>query len=214
MIQGYTSRTGSKRTLAALWEHGWRLLVNAYGVHRCEGFRYAIDNGAAQQVGKRNGSLTQREKWDPGRYSAVLESHGRGADWIVAPDIVAGGLDSLRRSESWLPTVSQYAMPLIAVQDGMEPADVWPLLGAHCGIFVGGSTEWKLGTLPRWGEVSRETGCHLHVGRVNSQTRIAFCEGEGAHSFDGTCALYAKNVPMLTTAVNQPSLPRMFDVPA
>lgn len=49
----YASRTGTRRNLDALRGAGWRLLVSATGVHRHEGFRYAIDNGAwtAYQAG-------------------------------------------------------------------------------------------------------------------------------------------------------------------
>lgn len=41
----YTSRTGTRSTLRALRADGWHLLVSATGVHRTEGFPYAIDNG-------------------------------------------------------------------------------------------------------------------------------------------------------------------------
>ena len=48
-------------------------------------------------------------------------------------------------------------------------------LGARVGIFVGGSTPFKLETMPAWGELAREIGCWLHVGRVNSGRRIRDC---------------------------------------
>jgi hypothetical protein len=204
-IQPYVSRTGSGITLEALWEHDWRLLVNAHGVHRCEGFRFSIDPGVVEEDTEVKGSVKQRADWDPGRYDAVMERYGHGADWIAAPDIVAGGLASLRRSEAWLPRIATFAMPLIVVQDGMEPADLWPLVGPHCGVFIGGSTRWKLTTLPRWGQLSRARGCYLHVGRVNSAKRIALCQEAGAHSFDGRCALYVKHIPALTRAADNPS---------
>lgn len=45
-LQGYASRTGTRRNLAVLRAAGWRLLVAAQGVHRSEGFRYMLDNSA------------------------------------------------------------------------------------------------------------------------------------------------------------------------
>ena len=200
----YVSRTGSGVTLDALWSHGWRLLVNAYGVHRCEGFPYAIECGAAKEDKERR-TVVARPDWDPGRYEAVLQRWGPGADWAAAPDIVAGGLASLRRSEAWLPAIAALTMPLIVVQNGMEPGDVWPLVGPRCGIFIGGTTAWKLTTLPTWGQLAAKRGCYLHVGRVNSTKRINLCQEAGAHSFDGRCALYVKHVPALSRAAATPS---------
>lgn len=46
-LDAYASRTGTKRNLAALRAAGWGLFVSAAGVHRSEGFRFIIDNGAA-----------------------------------------------------------------------------------------------------------------------------------------------------------------------
>lgn len=195
---GYASRTGTRRNLAALEAHGWRLLVSASGVHRSEGMRYAIDNGAWS-------AFMQGEEFNADRFRKCCDLLGAGADWIVVPDIVQGGMASLAFSLKWLPEVQAYGAPvLIAVQDGMSSADLRPLLGERVGIFVGGSTEWKLATLPAWGELARECGCWMHVGRVNSETRIARCHIAGAHSFDGTSATrYAVTLPRLDMARRQ-----------
>ena len=56
------------------------------------------------------------------------------------------------------------------------------------GLFVGGSTEHKLGTMMQWGALAKDVGCWLHVGRVNSAKRIEYCGIAGAQSFDGTGA--------------------------
>lgn len=42
----YASRTGTKRNLAAMRTHGWRILVVAGAILQHEGFQYALDNGA------------------------------------------------------------------------------------------------------------------------------------------------------------------------
>ncbi len=137
-----------------------------------------------------------------------------GATFIVVPDIVAGGPDSLSFSLSWLPRLDGVSPLLLAVQDGMTPCEVAPhLSGRHrkfSGLFVGGTTEWKEDSLPVWGEVCHHYGAYLHVGRVNSARRIRLCHLAGADSFDGTSvSMYAVNIHHLDRARNQPTLPLM-----
>ncbi len=191
----YASRTGTRRNLAALRTRGWRLLVSATGVWRTEGFPYAIDNGAwtAHQRG---------EPFDAGKFVALVDAMGANADWIVLPDIVAGGLASLSFSLSWVDRVP--GRQLLAVQDGMTPVDVTPHVGPHRGVFVGGSTDWKVSTMLMWGDFCRSAGAYLHIGRVNSVRRIALCAAAGATSFDGTSASrYAVTATKLTNAARQ-----------
>lgn len=178
-----------------LREAGWRLIVSARGVLRTEGFPYALDNGAwtAHQRG---------EPFDEGAFGRAVDLLGEGADWTVLPDIVAGGLHSLEVSLSWLDRVP--GERLIAVQDGMGPEHVLPYLGPSVGIFLGGSTEWKLATMRRWGELAREAGCRYHVGRVNTRRRIRMCVEAGAHSFDGTSVTrFAASLPKLEAERSQ-----------
>lgn len=174
----YASRTGTRRNLAALRAAGWRLLVSATGVHRTEGFPYAIDNGAwtAHQQGR---------SFDVGAFERVVDSLGAGADWIVVPDVVCDAAASLRLTESWLQRLAEYRL-LVAVQNGMTHEDVRAWLGPRVGIFVGGDSEWKERTARYWGALSRERSCWLHVARVNTVRRIAICAEAGADSFDGT----------------------------
>jgi hypothetical protein len=195
----YASRTGTRRNLDALRARGWGLLVSATGVHRTEGFAtYGIDNGAwtAYQRG---------EPWNPQAFERVVAELGAGATFIVAPDIVGGGLASLRLSESWLPRLAGIGRRrLVPVQDGMTPADVEPLLGEDVGIFVGGLTPFKLATMPSWASAARRCGAYCHVGRVNTARRIKLCAMAGADSFDGTSgSKFASTIPMLDNARRQ-----------
>lgn len=198
---GYASRTGGLRNLAILRDHGWRLMVSASGRWRgaaALGFAYALDNGAwtAYQSG---------QPFDVGAFEGAVSELGSGADFVVVPDIVCGGLDSLRLSEAWLPKLDGIGLRrVIAVQDGFTAEDVRPLLGPAVGIFVGGGTEWKERTLSMWGELARERGAYLHVGRVNSQRRIQLCAMAGADSFDGTSvSRYAVTMRRLDPARRQ-----------
>jgi hypothetical protein len=198
----YASRTGTKRNLAALRDAGWRLIISATGVHRHEGFRYAIDNGAWT-------AFNQGIPWDEAAFEKLLKSHGPGADWIALPDIVCGGMDSLDLSRRWLRKLRRRValkdqVFLIPVQNGMDPHHIVRLLGPKVGIFVGGDDTFKEGTMAQWALLASQHGAICHVGRVNTVRRIRMCEIAGVTSFDGTsCSMYAVNVPKLTNATRQ-----------
>lgn len=191
----YASRTGTRRNLAALRAAGWRLMVSATGAHRTEGFRYALDNGAWT-------AYNSGARWDEGAFERLVSRLGSGADFIVAPDIVAGGMASLHLSARWLERLAGVGeRRLIPVQDGMTERDVAPLLSREVGVFVGGSTEWKLLTMGRWAELARRCGAYCHVGRVNTAVRIRMCGRFGVDSFDGTSASrFVETLPALEAA--------------
>ena len=179
------SRTGSSTILAAMRTHGWGLLVVASGKHRDEGHPLiAVDSGAW--------AYAQRgEPFDEGRYMAAVAAFGARASFVVLPDIVEGGRDSLDLSLRWLEvTLRVCPRVLIAVQDGLTVSDLEGVLGPRVGVFVGGSTAWKEATMRQWGETARARGAYLHVGRVNTLRRLDLCADAGADSFDGTCLLH------------------------
>lgn len=198
---GYAARTGTRKNLDALRARGWRLLVSAKGVQRTEGFPYAIDNGAwwAFQTGN---------AFDGDAFRRCCDAFAGGADWIVIPDIVAGGARSLEFSLSWRAELRGYGRPLLlAVQNGMEVEHVRPHVGGEVGIFVGGDTEWKIATMRVWGRLAAEVDCYLHVGRVNTVRRVVMCAAAGAHSFDGSGpSKYSRDVPKLSNAIQQPDM--------
>lgn len=208
-LLAYASRTGTRRNLDGLRRAGWRLLVSAEGAHRTEGFaNYGIDDGAWtawQQFLKKQRPTPMLDKR---KFIRVVVTLGAGADFTVVPDIVQGGGESLALSLRWLPWVLKHCKrALIAVQDGMVAADVEHLLSERVGIFVGGSTPWKLETMAMWADLARTHGAWCHVGRVNSPKRIRKCAIAGAHSFDGTSASrYAVTLPPLDKETRQQHL--------
>lgn len=196
----YASRTGTRRNLAALRAAGWRLMVSARGVLRTEGFPYALDNGAWT-------AFQKGEPFDAAAFERALALLGDGADFVVAPDVVCGGLESLRVSVSWLPRLERYRCTLVPVQNGFTSDDVRGLLGPRVGIFVGGDTDWKERSLPVWARLAREVGCYLHVGRVNTVRRIKLCALGGADSFDGSSvSRFVANLPRLDAARRQTAM--------
>lgn len=195
----YASRTGTRRNLAALRAAGWGLLVSRTGVWRTEGFdNYMLDNGAwtDYQTGK---------EFDDDAFERLIDKLGPGAAMIVLPDIVAGGIASLEMSLRWLNRcLSTCPLVLLAVQDGMTEVDISPFVGPSVGVFLGGSTEWKISTMARWGAFCRARGIHFHVARVNSVKRMAMAVAAGADSVDGSsCSRYAVTVTKLTNGSRQ-----------
>ena len=200
----YTSRTGTLSTIAALRAAGWRWLVvpgDGKG-EQLRGMSYAIDNGAWR-------CFTAGTPWNQDAFVAVVRRLGAGADWIALPDIVAAGAASLERSAHWLPVLRAIcAAPLLLpVQDGMSDADVLPFAQAGVGIFLGGSTEWKLANALRWGRFARAAGVHYHIARVNTAKRIRLCAAAGADSMDGTSPVaFPKTLAMIERARGQRDL--------
>lgn len=196
----YAAHTGTRRNLAALAEAGWSLLLSP-GKPKDARFRWACDNGAW-------GAFQHGETFDVAAFERHIADHGDGAEFIVVPDIVAGGIESLRMSLDWLPRLAGVdRRRLLAVQDGMTAGDIAPHLSPTVGVFVGGSTEWKLSTMRAWGQLARRHGAYLHVGRVNTIRRIRLCQDAGADSFDGTSATrFSCTLPKLDQARRQTNL--------
>lgn len=203
----YASRTPMRSAVDAMVRHGWRMLIEpsqevfSYGKTPAP-LPYMIDNGAW-------GCFKRGAEWDGDGFERYLDLWGAGADLIVLPDIVEGGEASLARSVEWVEKVAPYGAPmLLAVQDGMPLSSVRRLLERHhLGIFIGGSTEWKLKTLPDWGRMARRVGCWAHAARVNTAKRLRLCQLAGMHSFDGTTVTkWPSTIRLIENARNQTCL--------
>lgn len=195
----YASNTGTVRNLAALRAHDWRILLTPAHPTPRTGLRFAIDNGAWA-------AYASGTPFRADLFTALVERVGALADFVIIPDIVAGGKKSLEFSCSWLPYLQSLRLLLLPVQDGMRLKTVGDLLRGHpnIGIFLGGSTEWKLRTMYGWGMVAHSLGRHYHVGRVNTRRRIRLAAECGAHSFDGTSATrFSCTLPLLDSARRQ-----------
>lgn len=195
----YTAYTTNKRSLAAVRGAGWRVLLSPATGLKNYGIRYALDNGAWS-------AFMAGEAFREEPFMAAVAKIGPGSAWVVAPDIVEGGPASLQMSLRWLPWLfDRVPIVLVAVQDGMRPADIQGRLGIRLGIFVGGSTEWKEETMAMWAGLARSCGAICHVGRVNTARRIALCATAGVDSFDGSSvSRFAKTLPRLDNAARQP----------
>lgn len=197
----YAAYTTNRRSLAALRCAGWRVLLSPATGLKNYGLEYALDNGAwsAHLAGV---------PFPTEPFMEAVMKIGMGAHFVVVPDIVAGGRKSLELSRQWLPWVLERTMvALIAVQDGMTPGDIVHRLGSRCGIFVGGTTDWKEATMGMWSALARECGAICHVGRVNTKRRIFLCAAANVTSFDGSSvSRFADTLPLLDLARKQPDL--------
>jgi hypothetical protein len=151
-------------------------------------------------------------EFDGDAYEGLIERMGARADFTILPDIVAGGRRSLDLSLRWSNRVRAVSdRVLIPVQDGIEPEDMADLVGPSVGVFLGGSTEWKLRRMIEWGHWCADRRVHFHAARINTKRRIRLAIDAEATSGDGSSASrYRKTVPSLVEALadRQPPLRR------
>lgn len=163
------------------------------------GVAWCADNGC---FGK---GYVGDEKW-----WAWLEAHATESAtcaFATAPDVVGDAGATLARSLPWLPKIRALGYPAAFVaQDGLEDLSVpWDEFDV---LFIGGSTEWKLGRHAR--ALIREAkarGKWVHMGRVNSAQRYRYAEHIGCDSVDGTYLTFGPDVNLPTLlSWDRPSL--------
>jgi hypothetical protein len=119
--------------------------------------------------------------------------------FAVVPDVVGDADDTLARFAELGPRVRALGYPLaLAAQDGLTAAAVpWPDVDV---LFIGGSTEWKLGPVPpQLIAAAQARGVPSHFARVNTLRRARYAAWLGCDSADGTCITIApdKNLPLM-----------------
>lgn len=125
---------------------------------------FAVDNGCFA-------AWNRKEEWNPAPFLNILsrcKREGRRPDFIVIPDMPLSD-QSLEFSRLWLPVLARMFPEYpryLAVQDGMVPSDIQPLMQDIQGLFVGGSIEWKMDTMTTWIELAHDNGIQCHVGRI------------------------------------------------
>jgi hypothetical protein len=164
--------------------------------------RWFYDNGAFED-------WKQGRPFDVAAFERDLETVAASPekpDFIVAPDIVGGGLESLALSLSWLERCAAVAPVYLAVQDGMAPSDLDGVTGI-AGLFVGGGLPWKLATGEQWCAYARSRGWRAHIGRVGTARRVAWARDCGADSIDSSLPLWSRaNERSFTRALLQQHL--------
>lgn len=157
----------------------------AQGNRRPPGVAWCADNGCFS------------DRWDETRWWSFLVANADAASdclFAVAPDVVGNAEATLAKSEPWLPKIRALGYPAALVaQDGLEDLPV-PWASFDC-LFIGGTTEWKLG--PEARALVAEAKLHgkwVHMGRVNSERRWLYAEAIGCDSADGTFLTFGPDV--------------------
>jgi hypothetical protein len=118
-------------------------------------------------------------------------------DFIVLPDIPAGGDASLKLSLSWLYVakhhLGEHTKYYLVVQNGMSIRKVESALRVVDGIFVGGTLEWKLETGASWVKLAHSRTVPCHIGRVGTIDRVKWAQDIGADSIDSSLPLWRKD---------------------
>ena len=146
---------------------------------------YAIDNGAY-------GYYLRKQPFNDKAFYKVLDEWSIGADWVAIPDKVGDWYTTLSNLNIWLPRLEGYGCALlVVVQDGCELDNYTELMSVLsdnriAGIFVGGTTEWKLSNLDTLSMLCHSVDKTIHVGRVNSGKRIRLCHSANVDSVDGS----------------------------
>ena len=176
----------------------------AQGNIRPAGVKWSADNGC---FGK---GYPGDERW----MAWLAANSYAAADCVfaTAPDVVGDAAATLQRSAPWLQAIRDLGYPAALVaQDGLENLDIpWATFDV---LFIGGSTEWKLGASAR--KIVRDAKARdkrIHMGRVNSLRRYRYAAAIGCDSADGTFLIFGpdKNLGRLCGWINdiqaQPAL--------
>lgn len=183
----YVGQTRSRLLIEELRTYGWGEMTTGNEVPpRRE--PWAMDNGAF-------GAWKAKKPWNEARFVRAVEfcvERRLRPDFVVVPDKVAGGVESLEISLSWVPRLRGFAPMYLAVQDGMQLTDVSPVLRHFDGLFVGGGLEWKTATSWWWVALAHGAGRPCHVGRVSGRRRVRWARSIGADSIDSCVPLWSK----------------------
>jgi hypothetical protein len=181
-MQVYCVSVGAKRHHEFMRKHSIAMmhLANSWR-NPIDGLKYSVDNGAFH-------AWANNKPFNEAAFLKTLDrvdSLSRKPEFVVCPDIVAGGLKSLEFSMKWLkerPRDDYY----LAVQDGMNIYDVEPIINLFKGLFVGGSMDWKLATGGDWVKLAHKHGLKCHIGRVGTFRRLLWAKRIGADSVDSS----------------------------
>lgn len=110
-------------------------------------------------------------------------------EWVAVPDVVGDHAATVESFESWVAMweyeIGRVPFPMAFVlQNGVTIESVpWDLIDA---VFVGGDDGFKLKQCHKVVGEAKARGKLVHIGRVNSLSRLRYAIGLGADSVDGS----------------------------
>jgi hypothetical protein len=193
-VKVYTGQTRSARTIALCNELALGECVNRGELPpRRTAAGWFLDCGAYSDF--KAGRAFDVVRWERDlRWTAYRIEAGQvqAPDFVVVPDLVGGGAESLERSLAfldWIP--SELPTRYLVVQEGMTVEQVAEVLHLFGGIFVGGAAmAWKLRTAPAWIELAHARGLRCHLGRIGTVERLELARALGADSVDSCQPLW------------------------
>lgn len=223
-IRFLTGATGAYLEDGTQWKYGVGLLIQPGNAYRDRLKRYPV--WAAD-----NGRYTKKPlEWDANKFRAMLwDPRLRDAIdtclFVAAPDRILVGPDgqpiggdargTLEDFPAWAAEIRALGYPVAFIaQNGLEDMldEVpWDELDV---MFIGGTTEWKLGDGARKVlEEAKRRGKGTHVGRVNTKNRMVLLDGWGVvDTIDGTKLAFGPkvNLPQLTRWLGEINGPDAF----
>lgn len=183
------------------------------GLLRTPGNGYSLDGVAVWAMD--NGCFTGAYPGDDAYLGllATLGAHRERCLFVAAPDVVGDAPATLALFPTMAGRIRAAGWPVALVgQDGMETLPVpWDAVDW---LFVGGTTEWKLGpgALELIGQ-ARGHGERIHIGRVNSARRFAAFAAV-ADTCDGTYLAFGPeiNAPRVRDWMRRPTQLHMWRV--
>jgi len=150
---------------------------------------WGFDNGA---FGFWKKGLKFDEKAYSKRLNKAIIKYDDNPYIAIVPDIVAGGMESLKFSLKWLPQLPPIWPWYLAVQDGMEVKSVLDVIDYFSGIFLGGTDDYKK-YAGYWCKLAHHCGKKFHYGRVGTLSKLAHAIMIGADSLDSAFPLWTKD---------------------
>jgi len=179
----------SHRVTDLVLREGWGRMWVYRKISALPNERWGFDNGVFKVWDKR-GPMRADQFDEPGYLSRLARARDVGRPYLaVAPDLPAAGSDSLNFSLRWRDRLADWPWYL-AVQDGMTTDDVAPHIAGFDGVFVGGSTPFKM-TLPDWVSFAHEHGRKCHYARCTSPKRLHWAKSLGCDSIDSSQPLWS-----------------------
>lgn len=115
-------------------------------------------------------------------------------DFVVVPDKVTKGQESLSYSRKWVnylkKTFPNYEYYL-AVQNDMDPfwVDIALARGDYEGLFLGGTKAWKYETGESWVKLAKKYNVPIHAGGIGTRKNILWAKMTGFDSVDSGVAM-------------------------
>lgn len=113
-------------------------------------------------------------------------AHKPGCLFVTVPDWVGNASRTLALYHRYVQEVTSRGLPpAYVLQDGLGHTPGVP--NSARAVFVGGTTEWKLGPVARaFAQEAKRRGLWVHMGRVNSARRLRYAQSIGVDSVDGS----------------------------